>query len=110
MLESLGCVVDTVEDGAAAVERALARGYDAILMDCRMPVMDGLAAARAIREAEGEGRRTPIVALTANAMAGDSEACIGAGMDAFVAKPVTTEELSAALDEVWAKTSTGGSA
>jgi hypothetical protein len=101
MLERLGCVVDAVSDGAAAVERAGEVLYDAIMMDCRMPVLDGLAATPAIRGFDGEAARTPIVALTANAMEGDRDRCLAAGMDDFIAKPVTLEELAAALRRVW---------
>ena len=97
MLASLGCSVDTVGDGRAAVERAGAVRYDAVLMDCRMPEMDGLAATVAIRQAEGEGRRVPIIALTANAMEGDRERCLAAGMDDFISKPMTVEQIEAAL-------------
>lgn len=97
MLASLGCSVDTVGDGRTAVERAGAVRYDAVLMDCRMPEMDGLAATAAIRRAEGDGRRVPIIALTANAMEGDRERCLAAGMDDFISKPMTVEQIEAAL-------------
>jgi two-component system sensor histidine kinase/response regulator len=66
-----------------------------------MPVLDGLAATTAIRGFDGEAARTPIVALTANAMEGDRDRCLAAGMDDFIAKPVTLEELAAALRRVW---------
>ena len=69
-----------------------------ILMDCQMPVMDGLAAARAIRAAEPDGRRVPIVALTGNAMPGDREACVAAGMDDYLAKPFSLTALRAIID------------
>ncbi len=72
-----------------------------ILMDCQMPVMDGLAAARAIRAAEPAGQRVPIVALTGNAMPGDREACVAAGMDDYLAKPFSLTALRATLDR-WA--------
>jgi CheY-like chemotaxis protein len=69
-----------------------------ILMDCQMPVMDGLAAARAIRASESHGTRIPIVALTGNAMPGDREACVAAGMDDYLAKPFSLSALRAMID------------
>jgi len=97
MARSLGCDVHLAEDGAQAVEIAGQARYDAILMDCHMPRMDGFAATRAIRQREGGGPRTPIVALTANAMEGDREACLAAGMDDYLPKPFDREQLRAVL-------------
>ena len=117
MLEAFGCTIHVVPNGREALA-ALARGnYDLVLMDCHMPVMDGLAATRAIRNAErrtmndeqGEGpepfdvqrsalnvqrsRRVPIVAMTANAMKTDRERCFDAGMDDYMSKPFTQQQL-----------------
>ena len=69
------------------------RVYDAIFMDLQMPVMDGLQASRAIRELEGDGPRVPIIAMTANAMPGDYETCLKAGMDDYLAKPLRPADL-----------------
>jgi signal transduction histidine kinase/response regulator RpfG family c-di-GMP phosphodiesterase len=90
-LEKLGYTADVVDDGAAAVE-AVARGtYDLVLMDCEMPTLDGYEAARRIRQSSQAN--VPIVALTAHAMAGDRDRCLGAGMDDFISKPVDLEVL-----------------
>jgi CheY-like chemotaxis protein/HPt (histidine-containing phosphotransfer) domain-containing protein len=95
----LGLVATAVENGEAALAALADGSYDAVLMDCQMPVMDGYAATRAIREREREGApRTPIVAVTANAMREDYEHCRDAGMDDFVAKPVTLAALTNAIE------------
>ncbi len=90
-LTRLGCVVDVANDGLEAVDACSSNSYDLILMDCQMPVMDGFQATRAIRE-QGS-RRVPIIALTANAMEGEREKCLDAGMDDYLAKPVRPEDL-----------------
>ncbi len=97
LLEKLGLEAVIVSDGAVAVDRAAEKTWDAILMDCQMPGMDGFEATRRIRSRLA-GRRLPIIALTANAMAADREACVSAGMDDFVPKPVRQEELRACLE------------
>ncbi|EKO38982.1 MAG: PAS domain S-box [Solidesulfovibrio magneticus str. Maddingley MBC34] len=102
MLEKAGHAVDVAENGAEAVAMASRKTYDCILMDVQMPVMDGVAATRAIREnaALGEGAATPIVAMTAYAMAGDREKFLAAGMDDYVSKPVDAKELELVLARV----------
>ncbi len=100
ILEKLGCRVDLAGSGAEAVAMAERQGYDIILMDCQMPEMDGYEATAAIRHAESAGQRIPIIALTANAMAGDRERCIAAGMDDYLSKPIKPVDLAAKL-EVW---------
>ncbi len=98
-LEELGHGVDVVENGTEAVAAARSEEHELILMDMRMPQMDGLAATRAIRAAERDtGRHVIIVALTANALDGDRAACIEAGMDDFLAKPLKLEQLRAVLE------------
>ena len=97
MLAKTGCRVHVVTNGEECL-RALERDpFDLVFMDCHMPVMDGLAATRAIREREGNEGHTPIVALTASAFPGDVEACRQAGMDDFVSKPVTAAKLADVL-------------
>jgi CheY-like chemotaxis protein len=99
MLDMLGFHVTTASNGHEGVLAAAADAeLDLILMDCQMPVMDGLAAARAIRAAESRGARVPIVALTGNAMPGDREACVAAGMDDYLAKPFSLTALRTMLD------------
>jgi two-component system, sensor histidine kinase and response regulator len=96
-LTRLGCVVDVANDGLEAVEAASSTAYDLILMDCQMPIMDGFQASRAIRQRGG--RRVPVVALTANAMEGERERCLDAGMDDYLAKPVRPDDLVAKLQQ-----------
>ena len=98
MLDRLGLRADVVADGREAVTAVRDRPYDVVLMDVQMPEMDGLEATRRIR-ARG-GTQPAIVALTANAMAGDREACLDAGADAYLSKPVSSERLVAVLERV----------
>ncbi len=97
LLEKLGLDCVVVADGSSSVEIATLERWDAVLMDCQMPGMDGFEATRRIRERLA-GRQLPIIALTANAMTGDREACVSAGMDDFLAKPVRQEELRTCLE------------
>jgi len=94
LLEAEGCHVDTVEDGQLAVEAMKVNAYDLIFMDMRMPNMDGLEATRKIRQMDHASKGLPIVALTANAFDDDRNACFDAGMNDFMTKPVSAEELS----------------
>ncbi len=109
MLQALGCTVDCAGNGREAVAEASARYYDLVLMDCQMPDLDGFGATSAIREREASGelpachgpaapQRLPIVALTANAMRGDRERCLQAGMDDYLAKPFSQEQLRELLE------------
>jgi CheY-like chemotaxis protein len=97
-LGNLGVQVNTVSTGKRAVEAVRDFQYDLILMDCQMPEMDGFEATKAIRELQSSGsNRTPIIAMTASAMAGDEEKCLDAGMDDYLAKPFTVQTLRAKL-------------
>jgi signal transduction histidine kinase/CheY-like chemotaxis protein len=106
MLRTLGFDVDTAADGKAGVAAASAQHYDVVLMDCQMPEMDGFEATAAIRAREAAlharsaapgSQRVPILALTANAMQGDRERCLAVGMDDYLAKPFTRDQLDQML-------------
>ena len=102
MLEKAGCVVQVAANGEEAVQMSHDASFDVIFMDCMMPVLDGYAATAAIRRREGDAHRTPIVAMTANAMPGDRERCIAAGMDDYISKPIDDARLKNALAQ-WAR-------
>jgi signal transduction histidine kinase/FixJ family two-component response regulator len=104
ILEACGHAVDVVDDGVAAVSALRRTAYDLVLMDIQMPIMNGIDATKAIRADESGDRRTPIVALTANASAQDSERCLAAGMDAYIAKPIDEPLLLATIDRLTAST------
>jgi CheY-like chemotaxis protein len=96
VLSQLGCDVTTVSNGQEALDAIMAQPFDLILMDCQMPVMDGFEASRRIRSLKEQGKlpaALPILALTANAMKGDRQRCLEAGMDDYITKPVRKKEL-----------------
>jgi signal transduction histidine kinase/DNA-binding response OmpR family regulator len=97
MLERLGLGADIASDGREAVQSFARQPYAVVLMDCQMPELDGFEATARIRAREVGGRRTPIIAMTASAMRGDRERCLAAGMDDYIAKPVTIDSLRAVL-------------
>lgn len=100
-LQKLGFEVEIARNGREAVEAASRTPYDAILMDCEMPEMDGYDATRAIRQREtGQERRMPVIALTGHASADDERLCLDAGMDAVLIKPVTLPALRGSLDRI----------
>jgi signal transduction histidine kinase/CheY-like chemotaxis protein len=104
LLEKNGHSVDIAENGKVAVEMWQRNKYDVVLMDVLMPEMDGFEATEQIRKLEKEtGRRTPIIALTANAMKGDREKCLGIGMDDYLPKPLKMNDLKTLLDK-WGST------
>jgi CheY-like chemotaxis protein len=97
MLEMYGFQVKIADSGLSAVELFREHGCDLILMDCQMPRLDGFQATKRIREMEGTQRHTPIIALTANAMAEDRQRCLDAGMDDYLTKPIGMDTLLALL-------------
>ena len=97
MLKKLGFAADAVADGEQVLSALSEHAYDLVLMDCQMPVMDGYEATRRLRAAEDGAKRVPVIAMTAYAMSGDRERCIEAGMDDYLAKPISIKTLSAAL-------------
>ncbi|HEY1036937.1 MAG TPA: response regulator, partial [Pseudoxanthomonas sp.] len=101
LLSALGFECETAANGDIALKRMQVEHFDLILMDCQMPVLDGYAATRRWREVEAQrdtSGRLPIVAMTANAMAGDRQRCLDAGMDDYLAKPVSREQLEGCLN------------
>ncbi len=99
ILNKLGFTPVAVDNGHLAVKELMTNKYDLVFMDCQMPVLDGFEATKAIRLYEGDDRHTKIVALTANAMAGDRNNCIDAGMDDYLSKPVKLAELKVVLEK-----------
>jgi len=100
MLESLGIEATCARNGQEALNAVRGGAFDAVLMDCQMPVMDGFAATAAIRREEreaGRARTLPVIAITANALQGDREACLAAGMDDYLSKPFTQQQLAAVI-------------
>jgi CheY-like chemotaxis protein len=96
LLAKIGATVDLAEDGRQAIEAIAAQNYDLVLMDMQMPIMDGLEATRRLRR---DGYSIPIVGVTANAFVSDREACLSAGMNDFMTKPVTLAKLEAMLSK-----------
>jgi two-component system, sensor histidine kinase and response regulator len=111
ILEKRGHSLGHAANGREAVEAAGREAFDLILMDVQMPEMDGFEATRRIREADQKiGRRTPIVAMTAHAMAGDRERCLAAGMDDYLSKPLKTAQLFTLLEQISANRKHAGTA
>lgn len=103
LFEMLGCQVELAKDGEQALKMAIANEYDAIFMDCDMPIMDGYEATMKIRRYEDASQivhgRTPIIALTAKVMANDREKCIECGMDDYLTKPIEKSAIIKALNK-----------
>ena len=102
MLERMGHRVESVTDGAEAVQAVAARDYDLVLMDVMMPEMDGLTATRRIRELPPPAGTLPIIGLTANTLRADETACLAAGMNLFASKPITAERLAGLIAQALA--------
>jgi signal transduction histidine kinase/ActR/RegA family two-component response regulator len=100
LLGKFGCEVDVAGNGVEALARWTERPYDAIFMDCQMPVLDGYQTTRRIRESGERGRHIPIVAITASSMVGDRERCLAAGMTDYVSKPLDPRELRRVLQSL----------
>jgi CheY-like chemotaxis protein len=98
MVERLGYRADVAANGVEAVNLLKGLQYDAVLMDCQMPEMDGYEATRLIRADEASGQHVPIIAMTAAALAGDRERCLAAGMDDYISKPVKLHVVAALLE------------
>ena len=97
VLERLGFRAHVVNDGREALQALSTQRYDAVLMDCQMPDIDGYEATRELRRREDGGQHTPVIAMTAHAMTGDRERCLDAGMDDYIAKPVRSQTLGEVL-------------
>ena len=109
MLGKLGCVTTIVGNGSEALTALTTADFDVILMDCHMPVMDGFEATRMIRRTEGAANHHTIIAMTANALQGEKERCLAAGMDDFLSKPVVLDDLADKLRE-WVRRPQGAAA
>jgi signal transduction histidine kinase/ActR/RegA family two-component response regulator len=108
-LERAGCQAEIVGDGEQALQALAERRYDAVLMDCQMPVLDGYEATRELRRRENSSEHTPVIAMTAHAMKGAIDDCLEAGMDDYLSKPLRREQLNQALAR-WIPSQTGSAA
>jgi CheY-like chemotaxis protein len=104
LVEKMGCRVELSANGQEALSAIARDTFDLVLMDCQMPVMDGFEATAAIRGLEGDVRSIPVIAMTANAMQGDRERCLAAGMDDYLSKPVSYEDLKSMVNRWLART------
>ncbi|RZL88984.1 MAG: response regulator, partial [Variovorax sp.] len=104
LLQQMGYRADLASNGIEAVESVQRQPYDVVLMDVQMPELDGLDATRQICTLQAAGHRPRIVAMTANAMQGDQEMCLAAGMDDYLTKPIRVDRLVEALNQVRPRT------
>ncbi|MFW2366641.1 MAG: response regulator [Desulforhopalus sp.] len=106
LLNNFGCRADSVENGQEAVEKVKLNRYDLILMDCQMPIMDGFQATAIIRRMERDKdlpQRTPIYAITGNVQGQDQDKCLKGGMDGYIGKPFTQEDIRSLLENISGK-------
>ena len=103
LLAQMGYRADVAGNGLEAVQAVARQPYDVVLMDVQMPELDGLDATRQIRDGQPAGGQPRIIAMTANAMQGDRELCLAAGMDDYVSKPVKLHEIAAAIRRLFGK-------
>jgi two-component system, sensor histidine kinase and response regulator len=96
-LQRIGCAIEVARNGGDAIDLAAKSDFDVILMDCHLPELDGFEATGLIREQQDGRRRVPIIALTANAMTGTRERCLAAGMDDYLSKPISLQDLTKCL-------------
>ena len=109
LLERRGYIVSVAGNGRQALAALKKKDFDVVLMDVQMPEMDGFEATAAIRERErAAGRHTPIIAMTAHALQGDKERCLSAGMDAYISKPIQTNEFFATIEKIAGNRDAGG--
>lgn len=99
MLQKMGYACDLAQNGREAVDALAQHAYDLVFMDCQMPVMDGFEATAQIRTRENPGNHVPIIAMTAMAMKGDAERCLAAGMDDYLAKPISREDVQHVIEK-----------
>jgi two-component system CheB/CheR fusion protein len=99
LLSSLGYLADGVANGAECLEQIATQDYDIVLMDCQMPLLNGYDTTKQLRQREGNAKHTTIIGLTANAMQGDRQKCLDAGMDDYLSKPVSMETLAAVIEQ-----------
>lgn len=106
ILKSKGFECDIVSNGEEAYSAVMNKEYDIVFMDCNMPIMDGYEVTRKIRDSEADKRHTRIIAMTADAMKGTKEKCIGSGMDDYISKPINFEKMLRFIQQVSEKTNT----
>lgn len=99
MLEMMGCQVDVAEDGNEALKMYEENDYDLLFLDVQMPEKDGYQLTREIRQKEGDKKHSILIAITANALVGDKEKCLEAGMDGYISKPIKGADLEAMLEK-----------
>lgn len=99
ILSKLGYSTDVAADGAEVLQMLQQQHYDLVLMDCQMPVMDGFEATQAIRALKSDTSQIPIIAVTANALAGQREKCLASGMNDYISKPISTDLLASTIQK-----------